>query len=190
MARAFSEALRSLQIASLHPHCPPFSMKTVCRLLLPVLALVCFSAAAKKGPELTVRFHAEANQQDTERFASPAQLRFPPRSVFIEKVPTLSERHIKAIFPFKAPDGTWGCAFQLDGSGRLALEVLSTDRKGTSLVVFVSTKNQTHQVIDMLVDQRVTDGVVTVQHGLTDLEIAMLRKQYRVLGEPAAKKRG
>lgn len=165
-------------------------MKTVLRLLLPVLALVCFVAAGKKGPEVMVRFHAEANERDTERFATPAQLRHPPRAAFIEKVPSLSERHIKAIFPFKAPDGTWGCAFQLDGSGRLALEVLSTDRRGTSLVVFVSTKTTTHQVIDMLIDQRVTDGLITVQHGLTDQEIGLLRKHFRVLGEPVGKKRG
>ncbi len=164
-------------------------MKPACRLLLPALAFLCFSAAAKK-PELTVRFHAEANAQDGDRFASPAALRYPPRAAYIEKTPSISERNIKAIYPFPTKDTSWGCSFQLDGSGRLALEVLSTERKGTSIVVFISSKTTTHQVIDMVIDQRVSDGVITVQHGLTELEIAALRKQFPVLGEVAAKKRG
>ena len=165
-------------------------MTSVCRILLPVLAFLCFAAAAKKQPDVTVRIHAEANPQDGERFANPAALRFPPRAAYIQKVPVVSERHIKAIYPFQAPDGSWGCAFKLDGSGRLALEVLSTDRRGSSIVVFLSTRKATHQVIDMVIDQRVTDGVITVQQGLTELEIQLLKKQFPVLGGAQGKKRG
>lgn len=148
--------------------------------LLPVLAavLLVFTAGTSKKPDLTVRFHAEANERDSDRFAQPVTLRFPPRQAFIERVPSLNERHVRAIYPFQAADGSWGCAFQLDGSGRLNLEVLSTERRGRSLVVFVGTKGGTHQVIDMLIDRRITDGIITVQRGLTELEVQALRKKF------------
>src|SRR5690349_18301086 len=125
-------------------------MKSACRLFIPLIALLLLCGAAKK-PELTVRFHTEANQRDGDAFASPIQLKYPPRPAFIEKVPSLSERNIQAIYPFEAPDGTWGCAFKLDNSGRINLEVLSTERRGTSLIAFVSTKANTHQVAEMII---------------------------------------
>lgn len=153
--------------------------------LLLILVSLLSLGAAKKQPGLTVRFHVEANAQDTERFSSPVQLRYPPRAAYIEKIPSLSERNIKAIYPFKAADGTWGCAFQLDNSGRVGLEVLSTERRGSALVVFTGTKTGSHQVIDMLIDRPIKDGIVTVQHGLTDLEMQALRKQYPLVGQPA-----
>lgn len=159
-------------------------MKTFFRLILPLLALS-FVAGAKKNPEITVRFHAEANRLDGERFATPAQLKFPPRQAHIQRVPTISERQIKGIFPFQAPDGSWGCAFKLDASGRLALEVLSTERRGSSIVAFVGTKSGTHQVIDMQIDKVITDGIITIQHGLTELEVAALRKAFTTLGQTA-----
>jgi hypothetical protein len=160
-------------------------MKIFVRLILPLVAL-CFVAAAKK-PEVSVRFHSEANRLDGERFASPIQLKNPPRETFIQRVPTISERQIKAIFPFQAPDGTWGCSFMLDHSGRLNLEVLSTERRGSSFVAFVGTKKGTHQVIDMQIDKVITDGIITIQYGLTELEVAALQKAFPTLGQASKK---
>lgn len=162
-------------------------MKIFLRLLLPVFAL-CFVAGAKKTPEITVRFHAEANRLDGERFATPVQLKFPPRQTYIERVPSISERQIKAIYPFQAPDGSRGCAFMLDNSGRLNLEVISTERRGSSIVAFVSTKNGTHQVIDMQIDKIITDGIISIPSGLTDLEIAALQKAFPTIGQAPAKR--
>lgn len=148
------------------------------RLLLCALAAFCFLGFKRKEMPVTVRFYAEARAADTERFATPIELRHPPRSAFIEKIPTIHERHIKSVYPFPAADGTSGCAFELDPSGRLALDVVSTDRRGTSLVAFVSTKGGAHQVIDMVIDRTVKDGIITIQRGLTELEIAALTKQW------------
>ncbi|MGV3532764.1 MAG: hypothetical protein ACO1QR_10375 [Chthoniobacteraceae bacterium] len=157
--------------------------------LLPVaLAAILLTGAAKK-PDLTVRFHAEANRMDSERFAQPVTLKHPPRQAHIEKVASLSERHIQAIYPFRAEDGSWGCAFKLNQSGRINLEVLSTERRGASLVAFVSSKTGTHQVIDMQIDRPITDGIITIHNGLTDLEIAALQKQFPTLGQPQKKRR-
>ncbi len=162
-------------------------MKSALRILPALLALVLLTGAAKK-PDLTVRFHAEANRMDTERFSQAITLKYPPRQAFIEKVPSLSERHIQAIYPFRAEDGTWGCAFQLNASGRINLEVLSTERRGSSLVAFVSSKVGTHQVIDMQIDSVIRDGIITVHHGLTELEIAALGKQFPLLGQSRKKR--
>ncbi len=155
------------------------------RFVVCALAALCFLGFGRKEFAVSVRFFAEAQAADTDRFATPVELRNPPRPAFIEKVPTIHERHIKAVFPFAAADGTSGCSFALDASGRLALDVVSTDRRGTSLIAFVSTKTGTHQVIDMVIDRTVKDGIITIQRGLTDLEIAAITKQWPVM---AAKK--
>jgi hypothetical protein len=43
------------------------------------------------------------------------------------------------------------------------------------------------QVVDMQIDRRVSDGVITIQRGLTQEDIAALQKKFRIVGE--AKKR-
>ncbi len=157
-------------------------MKRLPFFLLSLLAVVFLTGSAGQPP-ITVRFFAEANQQDTERFAAPAHLQYPtPHSAFIERIPTVSERDIVSIYPFPAADGTWGCAFKLEESGKLHLYVLSTERKGSSLVVFVQTKLYVRQVIDMVIDKPNDDGIISIPRGFTQPEIAMLSKQFRVMG--------
>lgn len=155
----------------------------VLRFFLPALAL-CFLGMAERSRDLTVRFYAEANARDGAPFATAIKLGNPPRDAFLEKVPTVNERQIKSIYPFRAPDGSWGCALKLDNGGRLALEVVSTQKRGTLLVGFVGTKKGQHRLQDTLIDRTVTDGVLTIHHGLTDLEIAVMARQFKVLGNP------
>ena len=154
-------------------------MKYALRLLLPLLALCLLTAGTKKKKdEITIRFHAEANRMDSEKFAQPVELKYPPRQAYIQRVPAISERQIKSMYPFQAADGTWGCAFQLDPSGRLALEVMSTENRGSSVVVFIGTKLGAHQVVDMKVDKPITDGIVTIPQGMTEMEIEALKKKF------------
>lgn len=150
-------------------------------LLLPAIAL-CFLGMAERPPTVTVRFFAEANARDGASFSTPIKLGNPPRDAFLEKVATIHERQIKAIYPFKAPDGTWGCAFKLDNDGRINLEVVSTQRRGTFLVGFIGTKKGSHRVADMIIDRTVSDGIISVPKGLTDLEVAVLSEQFKTLG--------
>jgi hypothetical protein len=151
------------------------------RLLFCVVAALCCAGFGRKEFAISVRFYAEPRGVDSGRFASPVTLRNPPRAAFIEKIPTIHERHIKSVYPFAAPDGTSGCAFELDASGRLALDVLSTERRGSSVVAFVATKGGTHQVIDMVIDRTVKDGIITIQRGLTELEVAAITRQWPVM---------
>jgi hypothetical protein len=155
----------------------------ILRLLLPAIAL-CFLAMAERPPTVSVRFFAEANSRDGAAFATP--IKIGNREAFLEKVATIHERQIRSIYPFKAADGTWGCAFKLDNDGRLNLEVVSTQRRGSILVGYLGTKKGNHRMVDMVIDRTVTDGIISVPHGLTDLEIAVLSKQFKVLGGAAA----
>jgi hypothetical protein len=158
-------------------------MKSALR-FLPIMALaLVFLGMAQKPPGISVRFYAEANKQDSETFASPVSLKNPVRDAYIEKIPTVTEREFRAIFPFRAPDGTWGCAFKLDSKGRLDLEMLSSSRRGSALVPIVATKTGNHQIAELLIDRPVRDGIISIPAGLTDLEMAELTKTYPVIGE-------
>jgi hypothetical protein len=145
---------------------------------LPALAIVLLFTAGAKHPALTVRFYQEAVAGDTDHFASPVQLKYPPRSAYVSKAPFVSEHNIRGIYLFTAADGSYGCLFKLDEDGRIGLEAASTTHRGTSIVAFVGTKTGTHQVIDMIIDKRVSDGVITIPSGLTPLEAQQLRKTY------------
>jgi hypothetical protein len=153
----------------------------ILRLVLPAVALCCLGMA-ERPPTVIVRFYAEANARDTDTFSTPIKIGNPPHDAFLEKIAAVHERQITAVYPFRAPDGTWGCSFKLDHDGRLGLELISTSRRGAILVGFIGTKRGNHRVVDMVIDRPVLDGVITMPHGLTELEIAVLTKQFRVLG--------
>ncbi len=146
------------------------------RLALPLLAffLVAFS---KKLPPTTVRFYEEADPQTTENFQMPVQLQFPPRQTYIQKVPVISERDVETIYLFPAADGTMGCAFKLDLNGTAKLDRVSVERRGTSLVAVVNGR----QITDMLIDRRVSDGILSIPGGLTGDDVQRLTKAFRTM---------
>ena len=173
-----------LQIAFLPMKLAAMHLRSFCFALAALaLALPCHGMSRK--PVVTVRFHVETNARDTDTFSMPVNLLFQRRSTHVSRVPAFSEKQIKAILPFEAGDGTWGCAFQLDVQGRIRLETMSSDSRGAAMVVFIGTKGGLHQVVDMIIDRPVTDGVITIPKGLTALEIAALRKQFKDLGAPS-----
>lgn len=147
-----------------------------------VLAPSLFAMGGNK-PEVMVRFFVEANEQDTEKFAVPIDLKYPPRKAFIERVSSINEQMVRAIYPFQVRDGSWGCTFKLDESGRLNLEVVSTSRRGKSIVAFIGGKKKSRQVIDMNIDKPIHDGIISIPSGLTEEEIAVLTKAFPTLGK-------
>jgi preprotein translocase subunit SecD len=157
------------------------------RLLAGLAAVVaCFTAMAKK-PEFTVRFHVETTGRDTDRFSQPVALKSPPRQSFVEKTPVISERQIAGVYIYPAPDGSFAAVFKLDGDGRIALESVTTQKRGRALVAYVGTKKGSHQVTDMMIDRPVLDGILVIQQGLTALEAEALKKQFKpVLPKGAA----
>jgi hypothetical protein len=154
------------------------------RHLTAMLLLTCASALGMaKKPAVTVRFHTEANPQDGPSVTMPVKLRYQQRDAYLSKYADFSEANVKAIFPFRTADGSWGCVFQLDESGRIRLQTISNSMRGLALVVFIGTKNGTHQVVDMKIDREVADGIISVQRGITDGEVLILQKQFKIMGK-------
>jgi len=148
-------------------------MKSAFRFVsLTVLALALLGMA-QKPPGIIVRFYVEANKQ---------------RPAFIEKVPVVSEKSFRAIFPFRAADGTWGCAFKLDDQGKLDLDTVSSSKRGYAIVPLIITKVGRHQFAELVIDRPVTDGIISIPGDITELEIAELKKTYPIIGQAPKKK--
>ncbi|MEO6786469.1 MAG: hypothetical protein ABI318_10085 [Chthoniobacteraceae bacterium] len=137
--------------------------------------------------EITVRFHTEADRNDSEAFAIPVNLIYQHRQVYLSRVPDFSEKQIDKIFPFPAKDGSWGCVFKLTAQGRIRLETMSGEIRGSVLVVFIGTKAGKRQVADMIIDRPVSDGIISIPRGLTQQEILQLKKQFKTIGEKEKK---
>lgn len=161
-------------------------MKTKIYLLCMLLGLLALGMGNK--PQVSIRFHVQANAQDTERFSSPIHIENPSRDIFIEKIPSINERMFKAIYPFQAANGTWGCSFKLDEGGRISLAVLSTEHRGQTVVAILSTKAHSRLIIAMMIDKPINDGIITIPYGLTELEIGVLSKEFPVIGQGKKKK--
>lgn len=129
-------------------------------------------------PHCTLRAHLEANANDGARFSSIVQSRVNGRQVVIEKVPTISERDVVAFRSVPAGDGTFGVLFQLGEHGKLALDTLSVERRGTFLHVFVNGR----PAAELQIDRRITDGQLYVASGLTAADVALMRKEWPIIG--------
>ena len=146
-----------------------------------VLSHVC-PAMTKKTP-IAIRIHTEANKNDTDTFSIPVNLIYQRRQAYLSKIADISEKMIERILPFPAKDGSWGCVMKLNPMGRIRLENMSGTLRGSALVIFVTTAASRHQVADMIIDRVVTDGIITIPRGLTDFEVALLKKEFKILGE-------
>jgi hypothetical protein len=147
--------------------------------LLPFLAIFLI-AAGKKQPEVSVRFYTEGVAGDTESFALPLYLQDPPRKVYVSKIANISEHDITAIYPFQATDGSIGCVFLLNETGKIALDVLSVEKRGTSLIATMNGRT----VISLLIDRRIPDGILVIPHGLTVQEGLLLKQTFKLFVPP------
>ena len=163
------------------------------RLLLVCLAIASLTpplplSAMSQKPEVTVRFHTEASPNDSEAFSIPVNLIYQRKQVYLSRIPDFSEKQIDRILPFPAKDGSWGCVFKLSPQGRIRLETMSGEIRGAALVIFIGSKaGGIRQVSDMIIDRPVSDGVITVARGLTEIEILALKKQFKTIGEQEKK---
>ena len=146
------------------------------RFLLPLLVLG-FTAGASKPP-LSLRFHTETSASNGDEFTLKATLPNSTRKICLSKVAFISEDDVVAIYPFPANDGTQGCAFKLDNHGRIGLDTISQENRGSLMVGFLNTR----VVTTMEIDRHVTSGVIYIAQGLTPQEIALLTKHFPVLG--------
>lgn len=148
--------------------------------LLPVLAL-CLVAAAKKEPAVTVRFYAEAIGGDINTYPDPVYLQDPDRKIYRSKIAAISEHDISTIYPFQTSDGSIGCVFMLNEHGKAALDQLTVDRRGSTLTAVVGMGGKERMIINMLIDRRVSDGILVIPHGMTIQEGLALKGAFKVL---------
>lgn len=144
-----------------------------------LLATLGISAALAKQPRCTFRLHCEANAHDSDVFATQFVSKFTGKPVVMEKTATITEFDVAAFYPVQASDGSFGALFQLDDHGRLALDTLSVEHRGAELFVFINGR----PITELQIDRRISDGKVYVPSGLTSADIALMKKQWRVIGQ-------
>lgn len=155
------------------------------RRLLPytILAVLALSSAEARKPNCTLRAHVEGNANDSDVFSSQLHSPATGKKITIEKVATISEADVAAFRPYAATDGTYGVLFLLNEHGKLALDTLSIDRRGTFLYLFVNGR----PAAELKIDRRVSDGKLYVASGLTSADIELMKKDWPLIG--ARKKR-
>ena len=163
-------------------------MKPVCVLLalaLPLFAAATSHAGAKKQSAVSVRFYAEGGAEGGE-FSHKIELINPKRETYMSEIAVVSERDIKAYFPFAAKDGsgTFGAYFQLDDHGKNLLAQYTGSRR--YMLAFFNGRH----VVDLYIDKAVNDGIAVIPNGLTSTDIELLDLVYPVIGKgdkPAGK---
>jgi hypothetical protein len=143
-----------------------------------IVAFLAISATGKDR-HCTFRVHAEANPNDTAVFSSSIRALFSGKQVAIERIPRLSERDVVAFYPYPAGDGNYGALFQLDEHGRLALDALSIERRGSLLFVLMNGR----AITELQIDRRVSDGQIYIASGLTKADIDLMKKDWRLIGQ-------
>jgi hypothetical protein len=148
-------------------------MKSALAAALVSLLLPCAEAAQ----HCILRVHVQTNANDGSVFAQPIRS-ISGRDVFIQKMAWLSERDVKAFYPYRATDGSYGVLLQLDDHGRTVLDTLSMERRGSFLFVFVNGR----PVTELQVDRRVSDGKIYIASGLTNADIKLMTKDWKLIG--------
>ena len=152
-------------------------MKTLC-----AFAFCLVFAAAEgvaKQRHCTFRLHAQANPRDTETFAMSVRAQVSGKTVAIEKMPWISERDVIAFYPYPAANGTYGALLQLDEHGRVVLDTLSVERRGSLLFVFINGR----PITELEIDRRVSDGKIYIPSGLNSADIELMKKDWRMIGQ-------
>jgi hypothetical protein len=152
------------------------------RLAVLAAALLCLGGAKK--PVVDVRIHALGSAAEAPTFAIPATL-LNGTPVFLARMPLLSQREIKAVYPFVAADGSHGTYFKVDNHGTRLLHQHTMSRRGELLVVLLNGR----QVSNLLVDRVIDDGIITIPRGLSADDLAVLTSVFPVLGQEGRERR-
>lgn len=146
-----------------------------------LMAVAIFSSEAEAASRKTVcsvGFHVQVRVLENDPFSFPVKLSHPTRLISVERSPSISERQVAAIHVYPADDNSWGCLFQLDDSGRLALSNISASNRGRTIVFYLGNEKVTRPVLDILIDAPVHDGVINVPRGLSFQEAEFLKKHF------------
>ena len=90
-----------------------------------------------------------------------------------------AERDVVAFYPYSAGNGTYGALFQLDDHGRIALDALSIERRGSLLFALINGR----PITELEIDKRVADGKIYIASGLTAADVDSMKKDWRLIGQ-------
>jgi hypothetical protein len=152
-------------------------MYRLCATIL-LLFLIASAGLAKRQPVM-FRVHAEANPADTDVFSKSVKAQLSGKDVSIERVARINENDVQAFLPYSLGNGQFGALFQLDEHGRISLDALSVERRGTFLFVFINGR----AITELQIDKRVTDGQIYIPSGLTAADIQLMKKQWHLIGK-------
>ncbi len=148
------------------------------RTLLVVALLIAFGGRAEAGSgHCKFRVHVEANSRDGAVFAQPIRS-LSGRTVYIEKTAWLSERDVRAYYPYRAADGSYAALLEFDDHGRTVLDTLSVERRGAILYVFLNGRALT----ELQIDRRNDDGRIFLSSGLTKADIKSMHRDWKMIG--------
>jgi len=151
-------------------------------LAIGLLLILAAPVALAKSKKCTVRLHVQGNENDGSVFTTPVTTPISGKNIFIEKIPAISEHDVSAYRPYAVANGSFGVLLQLDEHGKLALDTLSVERRGSTALVFIDGRI----VTEFLIDRRVSDGQIFIASGLTAADVASMHKTWPEIG---AKKR-
>jgi hypothetical protein len=150
-----------------------------------VASILCFfvfgGVAEARKPHCTLRAHLEGNANDSDVFSSQLTSPTTGRNVVIQKTPAISEHDVVGFTTYPNRDGSYGALFALNDHGKLALDTLSIEKRGTFLYVFVNGK----PVAELQIDRRVSDGKLYVASGLSAADVELMKKQWPAKGRRA-----
>ena len=134
--------------------------------------------AAAAASHCKFRVHLTANENDGDVFAQPVRS-LSGKMVHIERTAWISENDVTAFYPYKSADGvSYGALLQFDDHGRTILDTLSVEHRGSTLFLFLNGRPLT----ELLIDKRVKDGRIYLPAGLTEADIKLMAKDWKLLG--------
>jgi hypothetical protein len=143
--------------------------------------------AFARKPKFVVRFFVEVGSISKDPFSMPVTLTNPKRNSFMERAASLSERHVKGVHVYPVADGSWGCLFKLDDSGRIILHNISSSNRGRAIIAYFGSEKAARQIVDIHIDRTISDGLIPIPRGLTYGEVLQIQKQFPPL-QPGAEK--
>lgn len=146
---------------------------------LALLLWLPLAAQAAKAPDITIRLNAEGDPKEGQTFTVPVTLTNPPKEISVRIVPIITEKDIVAIYPFTTADGGIGAYFKLDANGRNKLEQHTASQRDTMVVAFINGRVG----CAMMVDKKITDGILLIASGLLPMEVALLQSKYPTIGD-------
>jgi hypothetical protein len=158
-------------------------MRPLCALLVAVLALGAADsglAGAKKQSAVAVRFYGQGGGAgEGSDFSQPVRLLGSGATIYMQTMPLITEREVKAYYAFPAQDGTMGAYFKLDDHGRNLVAQHTMAHRGEYVIAFFNGRH----VVDLRIDRGVSDGILCIPRGLTPADAELLSITFPEIGK-------